>query len=248
MSLVSIILPYYKKKKFLEETINSILNQTYQNFEIILIDDEISLESKNLLKEISKKDSRIKLINNEKNIGAGLSRNKGINLSNGEFVAFCDCDDLWLPKKLEIQLNFIKKNNFYFTHTSYEVIDGTGKLISLRLAKNEINYRELLGSCDIGLSTVIINKKIFNDKNLKFSSLKTKEDYVLWLKIAKKGFKIIGVDEKLTKWRKTSNSLSSSTMQKLLDGYRVYRIYLDYSRIKSLMCLINLSLNYILKK
>ncbi len=248
MSLISIILPYFKKKKFLEETINSILNQTYENFEIILIDDELSLESKNFLKEISKKDSRIKLIINEKNMGAGLSRNNGINLSKGDYIAFCDCDDLWLPKKLENQLTIIKKRNIYFTHTSYDVIDEEGKLISARKARNEISYRELLNSCDIGLSTVIINSKIFNDQSLKFASLKTKEDYVLWLKIAKKEFKIIGIDEKLTKWRKISNSLSSSTTQKLFDGYSVYRTYLGYSRIKSLMCLLTLSINYILKK
>ena len=123
MSLVSIILPYFKKKEFLEETINSILNQTYKNFEIILIDDENSLNSKNFLDKISKKDTRIKLIKNEKNLGAGLSRNIAIRYSKGDYIAFCDCDDLWLPKKLENQLKFIKKNNINFNHTSYDVID-----------------------------------------------------------------------------------------------------------------------------
>ena len=90
MILVSIILPYFKKKEFLEETINSILNQTYKNFEIILIDDEVSLDSKNFLDKISKKDTRIKLIKNEKNLGAGLSRNIAIKYSKGDFIAFID--------------------------------------------------------------------------------------------------------------------------------------------------------------
>ena len=248
MTLISIILPYFKKKEFLEETINSILNQTYKNFEIILIDDEISLSSKNFLDTISKKDTRIKLKKNEKNLGAGLSRNIAIKYSKGDYIAFCDCDDLWLPKKLESQLKFIKKNNIHFNHTSYDVIDEKNKFISSRKAKYEINYKELRSSCDIGLSTVMIDRKIFDDETLKFASLKTKEDFVLWLKIAEKKIKIVGMDEKLTQWRKIPNSLSSSTIQKLLDGYRVYRIHLKYSRFKSLMYLVLLSINFILKK
>ena len=248
MSLVSIILPYFKKREFLEETINSILNQTYKNFEIILIDDEIRLSSKNFLEKISQKDTRIKLIKNDKNLGAGLSRNIAIKYSHGEYIAFCDCDDLWLPQKLENQLKFIKKNNIYFNHTSYDVIDEKNKLISSRKAKYEINFKELRGSCDIGLSTVMIDRKIFDDENLKFASLKTKEDFVLWLKIAKKKIKIVGLDEKLTQWRKIPNSLSSSSVQKLLDGYRVYKIHLGYGTFKSFVYLVILSINYILKK
>lgn len=248
MSLVSIILPYFKKREFLEETIDSILNQTYKNFEIILIDDEISLNSEDFLKKISKKDDRIKLIKNKKNLGAGLSRNIAIKYSQGEYIAFCDCDDLWLPRKLENQLKFIKENKIYFNHTSYDVIDEKNKFISSRKAKYEINYKELRGSCDIGLSTVMIDRKIFEDETLKFASLKTKEDFVLWLKIAEKKIKIIGMDEKLTQWRKIPNSLSSSSVQKLFDGYRVYRIHLGYGIFKSFVYLVILSINYILKK
>ena len=248
MSLVSIILPYFKKREFLEETIDSILNQTYKNFEIILIDDEISLNSEDFLKKISKKDDRIKLIKNKKNLGAGLSRNIAIKYSQGEYIAFCDCDDLWLPRKLENQLKFIKENKIYFNHTSYDVIDEKNKFISSRKAKYEINYKELRGSCDIGLSTVMIDRKSFEDETLKFASLKTKEDFVLWLKIAEKKIKIIGMDEKLTQWRKIPNSLSSSSVQKLFDGYRVYRIHLGYGIFKSFVYLVILSINYILKK
>ena len=240
-------MPYFKKEEFLEETIDSILNQTYKNFEIILIDDEISFDSKNLLNEITKKDTRIKLITNERNIGAGLARNKAIKHSQGDYIAFCDCDDLWLPNKLKNQLSFIKENNIYFNHTSYEIIDQKGKLIGTRNAKHEINYGKLKKSCDIGLSTVMVNKKIFDDENLKFASLKTKEDFVLWLKIAKKKIKIVGLDQKLSKWRKIPNSLSSFTIQKILDGFRVYRVHLGYGRIKSFMFLLILSVNFILK-
>ena len=127
MSLVSIIMPYYKKRHFLKDSIDSILKQTHQNFEILLIDDEASEESHNYLKEIRNYDARIYLIKNEYNIGAGESRNKGINISKGEFIAFCDCDDLWKDNKLEFQLNIMKKFDLNFSHTSYEIIDEKKK-------------------------------------------------------------------------------------------------------------------------
>ena len=88
-------MPYYKKNFYIEETINSIINQSYQKFEIILIDDELSIESSEVLKKIKKKDERIKIINNKNNLGAGESRNAGIKIAQGEYIAFCDCDDLW---------------------------------------------------------------------------------------------------------------------------------------------------------
>ena len=247
MSLISIIFPYYKKKKFLRDSVNSILNQTYQNFEILLIDDEVSEDSLNFLEEINKCDSRIHLIKNEYNIGAGESRNRAIKFSKGQYIAFCDCDDLWKNNKLELQLGFMKKFNLNFSHTSYEIIDENKKILGHREVDDEVNFNKLINSCDIGLSTVMVNKVVFNDAEHRFAKIKTKEDYVLWLILAKHGFKIIGINENLTSWRKTKNSLSSSIFQKLQDGYKVYRIYMKYSRLKSLFCLIRLSVNYILK-
>ncbi len=246
-SLISVIMPYYKKKMYLKDSINSILKQTYQNFEIILVDDEISEESFTFLKEIQKLDPRIQLLINKVNLGAGESRNRAIEISNGEYIAFCDCDDLWKIRKLEIQLEFMKKRNLDFSFTSYEIIDRNSNLKGFRKAVNDINFKKLINSCNIGLSTVLTSKTIFNNNEHKFAKIKTKEDYVLWLILAKHGFKMMGIQENLTSWRKTKYSLSSSTFQKLRDGYKVYRNYLKYSRIKSLFFLIKLSINYILK-
>ena len=248
MSLVTIIMPYFKKEFFLAKSIKSILNQTYKDFEIILINDEISYRSVELLENISNKDNRIKVLTNKKNLGAGESRNMGINNSKGEYIAFCDCDDLWAPEKLDKQIKFMKKNNINFCHTSFDIINKNEDIIASRKAKSKIYFKELRKSCDIGLSTVIIKKTIFDNTQFKFASLKTKEDFVLWLKIAKAGIEIIGLDEKLSTWRKISNSLSSSTIQKLFDGYKVYRNYLNYGKIKSFMFLIVLSVSFILKK
>ena len=245
---VSIIIPYYKKKLFIKETIKSILKQSYKNFEIIIVDDENSDESNDLLKEILKLDKKVKLITNEINIGAGLSRNKALGIAEGDFIAFCDSDDLWKSTKLQIQVNYMVENDIDFSFTSYEIINEVGKLLNYRFAKNLLNFADLLNSCDIGLSTVLIKKNLFNDIDLRFAKLKTKEDYVLWLKIAKKGINIFGIDKVLTSWRKTRNSLSSSTFQKLIDGFRVYKFYMKFNSFKSLVYLLRLSLNYLSKK
>ena len=245
MSLVSIIMPYYKKEFYVDQSINSILNQTYKNFEIILINDDV--ENKNFIDKYGKLDRRIKLVYNDKNLGAGLSRNKGITISKGEYIAFCDCDDLWRENKLELQLNFMKKFNLSFSFTSYDIIDANNNFIKNRKAPEFIDFKRLRNSCDIGLSTVMIKKNIFDNAEYQFANLKTKEDYVLWMKLAKDKITIKSLNKNLTSWRKSKNSLSSSPIQKLIDGYRVYRIYLKYSRLKSLYCLIVLSINFILK-
>ena len=245
MSLISIVMPYYKKESYVEDSINSILNQSYTDFEIILINDDI--EKKKFVDAFSNLDQRIRIIHNEKNLGAGLSRNKGIKSAKGKYIAFCDCDDLWKKNKLEIKLNFMKQFNLNFSFTSYDIIDENNNFISTRKAADNVNFNKLRNSCDIGLSTVILKKNIFDNDKYKFANLKTKEDYVLWLKLAFDDIEMRGIDQNLTSWRKNKQSLSSSILQKLIDGYRVYRIYLGYGVIKSLFCLLVLSFNFIKK-
>ena len=248
MSLVSVIMPYYKKKLYIEDSIKSILNQTYQKFEIILVNDEKENATREYLKKLINNDSRIKLINNEKNLGAGASRNKAISFANGDYLAFCDCDDLWKENKLERQLRFMKDSNTDFSFTDYEIINENGKKIGFRKAEKIVKLNKLLKSCDIGLSTVILSKKFFVDKKFQFATIKTKEDFVLWIKLLENNVKMLGLNETLTYWRKTKGSLSSSTLQKLFDGYKVYRLYVRFSVIKSLVYLFILSINFLLKK
>ena len=107
--LVTIIVPYYKKINFIDDCINSILSQTFQNFEIILIYDDNELDELNYIKDLANKDSRINLIINKKKLGAGLSRNIGIEFGKGSLIAFLDADDLWKKNKLELQVQFMKK-------------------------------------------------------------------------------------------------------------------------------------------
>ena len=230
---VSIIIPYHRKKDFFFKTINSILNQSFKKFEIIIIFDDNNYNELNYIKKISKKYSKIKLIINNKILGPGLSRNKGIILSKGKYVAFCDADDLWNKNKLKLQIKFMEKNKLNFSHTSYFVINEKDKKIGKFKVKDKINYKELLKSCDIGLSTVIIKKKIIKNKNF-FCKLKTKEDYRLWLKIIKTEKNLFGMKKCLTSWRFLKVSLSSSILQKLFDAFRLFYIYEKFNAFTSL--------------
>lgn len=248
MIKTSIVMTYYKKSQFVEKSVNSILEQTDKNFEIIIIDDEVSEESHEILNKIEKLDNRIILKINNKNIGVGESRNKAIDICKGNYIAFCDCDDLWESLKLENQISFMENFNLDFSFTSYKLIDHLDNEIGFRKAQKFVNFDQLLNSCDIGLSTVVVKKQIFENQNFRFAQTKTKEDYILWLKMSQNGVKMSGMNECLASWRKTENSLSSSTFQKLKDGYKVYNYYLKFNKFKSLYYLFKLSLNYMLKK
>ena len=244
--LVSVIIPYHKKKFYFEKTINSILNQKYKNFEIILIYDDNNLEELDFLKKIKKNFKNIKLIINKKNIGAGLSRNKGILLSRGTYIAFCDADDIWKKNKLNLQIKFMRKYNLNFSHTNYFIIDKNEKKIGKFKVKSKIEYQDLLKSCDIGLSTVIVKKTLLR-KNL-FCNLQTKEDFHLWLQIIKKEKKIFSVNKYLSCWRYLENSLSSSISQKLMDAFRLYYINEKNNFFRSVYYVLRLSYYALIKK
>ncbi len=244
---ISVIIPFYDNLKLLKRAINSVLNQSFKKFEIIIIyDNPQNRENLHSLKDFIYKKKKIKIIVNNNNLGAGYSRNKGIKIAKGKFIAFLDSDDFWKKNKLLIQYNFMKKNNLEATHTSYNLVNLNNSFIQQRKAL-DLNYSHLINSCDIGLSTVMIKHKLLFNKFL-FPNLKTKEDYVLWLKIAKKGVIFYAINKSLTMWTKRSNSLSSSAFQKLKDAFSVYYVYEKLSFIKTFIRVAILSINYIKKK
>ena len=168
---ISIIIPYFKKIDFIDSTLKSIYSQTYKNFEIIIIyDDPTKIDLNALKKKI--KNKNVKLIINKKNIGAGLSRNKASTQAKGKYLAFIDADDIWEKNKLKYQLKFMKKNDYDFSFTSYSILNSENKKVGKIKAKKILTYNDLIKSCDIGLSTVVIKKKIF--LRYLFSKNKTK--------------------------------------------------------------------------
>jgi len=245
---VSIIIPFYKNITLLKKTLSSVFKQDYTNYEIIIINDNNTQENKSFLKKLNKNKNKykIKIIYNKKNLGAGFSRNKGIKAALGQYIAFLDSDDTWKKNKLSYQLRFMKRKGYLASHTSYNLVNLSGEIISKRKAI-DLNYRELLNSCNIGLSTVILNKDILKFTN-NFPKLKTKEDYVLWLKLSKKGIIFHSIDKYLTNWTNVSNSLSESSFQKIKDAFLVYYKYLNFSILTSILKTLILSINYIKKK
>jgi len=244
MQFISIIMPYYRKINFVNRAIKSIANQTYKKFELIIVYDDEALEDYYKIKTFIKNNKKIKLIKNKKNIGAGKSRNIGIKNSNGSIITFIDSDDTWHPQKLKKQLNFLNKNNYNFIFCGYKKILKK-KFINVATKSQYLNYNDLLKSCEIGLSTVMIRKKIIN--NELFSNLKTQEDLAAWLKIIKK-HKAFYLNEILVNWYETENSLSSNSIQKICDAFRVFYFYQKFSLIKSFYYLVLLSTNSIKRK
>ena len=245
MDKISVIIPYHKKISFIKKSLNSVLNQTYQNKEIIIIFDDNNQEELKKIRLFIKNKKKIKLIINSKNLGAGLSRNKAAKVAEGKYLAFLDADDFWKNNKLSYQISIMKKLNIKISHTSYYIVNENNKIVERRKAKLSQTYNDLLNSCDIGLSSVIIEKKLFL-KN-KFSSNKTKEDYAAWLKISKK-IPIYGIKKYLLFWRKTKNSLSSNIYQKIIDAFDIYYNKEKFGLIKSIYSVIKLSCNFLVKK
>jgi teichuronic acid biosynthesis glycosyltransferase TuaG len=251
--LVTIIIPYKNNLKYLFSALNSVFSQSYKNFKLIIVYDNIYKIDLEKIKFFLKKKKflkkyNIKIIVNKKNFGAGESRNIGVRESNSKYIAFLDSDDIWTKDKLKFQINYMEKNNISFSHTSYNIINSNNKILSSQIVKKEIIFKDLIKSCDIGLSTVILKSSLLNKNKIFFPRIKTKEDYVLWLKIIKIIKIIKGLDVKLTYYRKSKGSLSSNKLISLINGYKVYRDYMNYGVIKSLFYLFILSINSLKKK
>jgi len=243
---LSIILPYYKKKKYIKETLISIINQSFKKHQLIIVYDQKDKTDIPYIKKILGNKIKYKIITNNKNLGVGKSRNVGIKYSKSKYIAFCDADDIWHKNKSQIQLKIMKKNNLNFSHTDYNLINIHNKIIGQMIVKNKLGYYELLKSCDIALSSVIIKRSILK-KSLRFGHTKTKEDFLLWLKISKIS-EIYGINKKLLSWRKTENSLSSNILQKIYDAYIVYKKIEKKNSLITIFYVIRLSMYYLFKK
>lgn len=152
MNLVTIIIPFYQKRKFFLKTINSILNQSYKKFKIIIIYDDEKKKDLDFLKSF--KSEKIQIIINQKNLGVGKSRNKGIKITKTKYIAFCDADDVWQKHKLKKQIYYMEKMKAEFSHTDYKIINDEDKIIGKMKIKKKMSYSELLKSCEIGRAHV----------------------------------------------------------------------------------------------
>ena len=242
--LISVIIPFYNEEYYFDKCINSALSQTYSKIEILIINDGSDKIYDDKLNKIQHKyPDKVKIFTQE-NQGVSAARNLGIKKSNGEYIAFLDADDLWLPDKLEYQINLIKKYKIDFIHGSYSIINDDDSFVGKFISKT-INYNQLIKSCDIGTSTVLVKSDLIK-KHL-FKNISTKEDYVCWLSIIKETKTLFGDSKEVSIYRERKSSLSSGIILKFINAFKVYFIYEKKNLILSILYTINLSIFWVLK-
>ena len=246
-NIVSIITPSYNSSKFIDDCVNSVINQTYLDWEMLIVDDKSSDDSRDKILHLSKKDSRIKYFFLDENIGAAEARNIAISKSNGRYIAFLDSDDIWDNRKLEKQINFMNNNNIAFSFSNYEVISEDGnRVINLIKAPYRMTYSSYLKNTIIGCLTVILDKKIIGD--FRMPNIRSSHDMALWLLIMKKGFNAYGLNESLAQYRLVKGSNTAQKWKAAIDVWYVYRKVEELSFIFSLYCFSGYIFNAIKKR
>lgn len=245
--LISIITPCYNSSKFINECVNSVLLQSYCNWELLLVDDCSNDNSKELLLNIEKKDERIKVTFLDNNIGAANARNVAIQKAKGKYIAFLDSDDSWDSKKLDKQISFMVQNDIAFSFTSYQSISENGlDIISVIEAPYKMTYNNYLKNTIIGCLTVIIDREKVGD--FEMPSIRSSHDMALWLLIMKRGFVAYGFNENLANYRIVSSSNTSSKWDAAKDVWRVYRNLEKLSFFYSIWCFLNYAFNAVIKR
>ena len=246
-NLVSIIIPSYNSSRFIVECVNSVISQTFQNWEMIIVDDCSNDNSKDIISDFSEKEERLKSIFLEENVGAAEARNIAIKKAKGKYIAFLDSDDIWNEDKLEKQIAFMSKNNIVFSFTSYQQISEDGiEKYSIMKAPKEIMYHSYLRNTIIGCSTVVIDKD--NSGEFDMPSIRSSHDMALWLLIMKRGFSAYGLDENLAYYRIVSTSNTSKKWKAAKEVWDVYRKVENLNIIYSTYCFIGYAFNAIKKR
>ncbi|MEZ0130093.1 glycosyltransferase family 2 protein, partial [Flavobacterium sp. LBUM151] len=220
--LVSIITPTFNAEKFIRVTIESVQNQSYQNWEMILVDDASTDETVSIIKEFAKKDNRLKLTELPKNSGNGYARNIALEKATGKYIAYLDADDLWFPMKLENQIKFLKNNNLPFTFSFYDCIDEEGNSLNRRVeAPLELTYDQLFFCNYVGNLSAIYDADFFG--KIVIEATQKRQDWRLWLTILKQIEVTKPVPEILAFYRIRKDSISSSKFKLIKHNFGVYR-------------------------
>lgn len=219
--LVSIIMPSYNTADLIEETIQSILDQTYTNWELIIVDDCSTDNTREVVEGIG--DNRITFIEKETNSGAADSRNRALREAKGKWIAFLDSDDLWTEEKLEKQIEFMKKNNYSFSYTSYEEIDEKGNKTNVHVTgPRVVTKKKIYDYCWMGCLTVMYDREVIG--LIQIENIRKNNDYAMWLQACRKADCYL-LDEELALYRRGRvGSISTHNFKKLIKWhYRLYR-------------------------
>lgn len=220
-SLVSVITPLYNYEEYITDAVESVLEQSYKNWEMIIVDDCSSDNSAEIAGAFSAKDRRIKLIKLSKNRGIASARNTALEMAQGDFIAFLDSDDTWYPEKLETQLKFMIEENCPISFTSYELMDASGNLMNhIIRSVDSIDLYGYLKNTIIGFSTAMIDLR--KTGRIRFMDLPSRVDTQLWITLFKKGFTAKGIDRVLTRYRINHQSVSSNKLKAALQVWNLY--------------------------
>jgi len=235
-NMITVVTPSYNCSAFILDTINSVLSQSYSNWEMIIVDDCSTDNSVETIEKIINDNPRIRLIRLKNNVGSAQSRNIALEVANGRFIAFLDSDDVWYPDKLEKQVLFMLEKKTPISFTSYELIDENGvnknHVISSVEKLHQIDY---LKNTIIGFSTSMVDTKIVGN-NFRMKDIRTRQDTSLWITLLGKGFIAYGIDEVLVKYRVHSGSISAN---KAKAAKQVWNLYFNIHKIgllKSMYC------------
>lgn len=247
IGLVSVIMPVYNSEKFLEVATNSVINQTYKNWELILIDDCSTDTTQIIISHLQSRDSRIRSARLESNSGAAIARNEAVKLAKGQYLAFLDSDDYWYPKKLSKQIEFMKNNGYYFSCTNYDKINENGESLNqvIKVIKREYNYMDILKN-NPGNSTVIYDANKIG--KVYIPDIKKRNDYVMWLSVIKKTDALYGLDETLASHRVRKGSLSYKKIELVKYQWHVYRKIERLSLMMSTYLIVYMFLKIISRK
>lgn len=245
MGLVSIIMPSYNTGKYIAETIDSVLAQTYKNWELIIVDD-CSTDNTDKVVEGFLTDKRIKYLKNKHNSGAAVSRNRALRKAKGKWIAFLDSDDIWVPEKLKKQIIFMKKHNYSFTFTDYRICLNGSWLPYINIGPNMINKRKMYNYCYFSTITVMYDREKIG--LIQIANLKKNNDYAMWLNIIEKS-NAYRLPECLSYYIKHEGSISSGSKIKLIKWhYLLFRKGLNKNAIVSGVLTANNLIHGIMKK
>lgn len=229
---VSVIMPCFNASRHIAEAIESVLVQTHGNLELIVINDASTDQSASVIESFRERDSRIRLIDLPRNTGGATARNIGIEAAKGRYIAFLDADDVWLPRKLELQIEFIKQSGASFVFSSYERITADGTSFGLfQIQDCKVNYKQLLKRNTIGCLTVVYDA--FSLGKIYLPMIKKRQDYALWLRILRSGTEAHGQSLVLAKYRVHDNSLTANKLSAAWYQWLVFRKLEGLSLLKS---------------
>lgn len=246
---VTVVTPTWNSAKYIRETIASVQAQTYQNWEMIIVDDCSTDNTVEIIKDIAKKDTRIRIIEQKNNQGAAVARNIAVQNSTGRYVAYLDSDDRWKPDKLEKQIRFMQDKGCEFSCSSYEVIDSTGKSLNkIVYMLDKVDYRgfllnNLLQTVGIMVDTYKVDKSL-----LIMPNIRRRQDAATWMQILKSGLLCHGMREVLAEYRRTPNSLSSNKFKAVIGTWKLYREIEKLPLILSLYCFMRYAILAIWKR